>query len=289
MERVPGRVEPDVGADRPARGQPLRQPGRGRVEDAPPVEVVEERREARSGVRGGRRRSSARHRVRTVSVEGPVRAARSGVHSPHGIVPAVNADQPLPEAAPSPSGRQAPPARQRRREVRRGRHPPDPVHDHRCCSASRAPPRSSPATRYLSKDLPDPKQGARGHRVRPADRRSTTAPARCCSPGSARTAASSCTFDQIPPELMDATTSIEDKTFWENSGFDPDRLRLRGHRHAPGQRSRRLDDHPAARPRPPPARRGHRARRRQVPAQAARDHPVDPADRGLPGRRRASS
>jgi membrane peptidoglycan carboxypeptidase len=29
------------------------------------------------------------------------------------------------------------------------------------------------------------------------------------------------TFDEIPPELVDATTSIEDKTFWENSGFDP--------------------------------------------------------------------
>jgi membrane peptidoglycan carboxypeptidase len=28
-------------------------------------------------------------------------------------------------------------------------------------------------------------------------------------------------FDQIPPALVDATTSIEDKTFWENSGFDP--------------------------------------------------------------------
>jgi penicillin-binding protein 1A len=29
------------------------------------------------------------------------------------------------------------------------------------------------------------------------------------------------TFDQIPPWLIDATTSIEDKTFWENAGFDP--------------------------------------------------------------------
>lgn len=28
-------------------------------------------------------------------------------------------------------------------------------------------------------------------------------------------------FDQIPPGLIDATTSIEDKTFWENPGFDP--------------------------------------------------------------------
>ncbi len=29
------------------------------------------------------------------------------------------------------------------------------------------------------------------------------------------------TFNDIPPGLVDATTAIEDKTFWENSGFDP--------------------------------------------------------------------
>ncbi len=28
-------------------------------------------------------------------------------------------------------------------------------------------------------------------------------------------------YDQIPPWMIDATTSIEDKTFWENAGFDP--------------------------------------------------------------------
>ena len=29
------------------------------------------------------------------------------------------------------------------------------------------------------------------------------------------------TFDQIPPVLIDATTAVEDKTFWDNAGFDP--------------------------------------------------------------------
>src|SRR5262245_120391 len=29
------------------------------------------------------------------------------------------------------------------------------------------------------------------------------------------------TFDQIPPIIIDATTAVEDKTFWENAGFDP--------------------------------------------------------------------
>ena len=28
------------------------------------------------------------------------------------------------------------------------------------------------------------------------------------------------TFDQIPPELIDATTAVEDKDFWSNPGFD---------------------------------------------------------------------
>jgi penicillin-binding protein 1A len=28
-------------------------------------------------------------------------------------------------------------------------------------------------------------------------------------------------FDQIPPTIVDATTAVEDFTFWENSGFDP--------------------------------------------------------------------
>ena len=28
------------------------------------------------------------------------------------------------------------------------------------------------------------------------------------------------TFDQIPPEMIDATTAIEDKDFWTNPGFD---------------------------------------------------------------------
>ena len=29
------------------------------------------------------------------------------------------------------------------------------------------------------------------------------------------------TFDQIPGEMLDATTAIEDKDFWINPGFDP--------------------------------------------------------------------
>jgi membrane peptidoglycan carboxypeptidase len=28
-------------------------------------------------------------------------------------------------------------------------------------------------------------------------------------------------FDDIPKVLLDATTAVEDKTFWDNAGFDP--------------------------------------------------------------------
>jgi membrane peptidoglycan carboxypeptidase len=28
-------------------------------------------------------------------------------------------------------------------------------------------------------------------------------------------------FEDLPPEVVDATTAIEDKSFWENAGFDP--------------------------------------------------------------------
>ena len=56
------------------------------------------------------------------------------------------------------------------------------------------------------------------------------------------------TFEDIPPILVDATTAIEDRTFWENTGFDPIGDRRRRRRHPPRPPPRRLDDHPAARP-----------------------------------------
>ena len=50
---------------------------------------------------------------------------------------------------------------------------------------------------------------------------SSTGPARSSSPGPASSSATSSTFDEIPPILLDATTAVEDKTFWDNAGFDP--------------------------------------------------------------------
>ena len=73
---------------------------------------------------------------------------------------------------------------------------------------------------YISKDLPDPKKALEAieydQQTAVYDRTGKVLLARL---GSDRREL--VTFDQIPPALIDATTAIEDKTFWENSGFDP--------------------------------------------------------------------
>ncbi len=69
------------------------------------------------------------------------------------------------------------------------------------------------------------------------------------------------TFDQIPGEMLDATTAIEDKDFWINPGFDPAGIVSAGHRHRLGSAARRLDDHPAARAQSAAAGRGVRGHR----------------------------
>ena len=91
-------------------------------------------------------------------------------------------------------------------------------------------------------------------------------------------------FAAIPDEMLDATTAIEDQFFWTNPGFDPSAIVSAGPGHPLGPAARRVDDHPAARPRAAPARRGLRGH--DLRAQDPRDHPVDPADRGLSGRQR---
>ena len=61
-------------------------------------------------------------------------------------------------------------------------------------------------------------------------------------------------FAQLSPVLVDATTAVEDQTFWSNAGFDPVGIISAAVAHGRRQRPRRLDDHPAARPGPAPAR-----------------------------------
>ena len=225
--------------------------------------------------------------VRAGIVHGPARTARSGVHRPHGIVP------PVMQTSLS--------RRQRRRRLNDKRRP-------RGSGAAKYVALAIPLLMFttiallgvagattvvagysfLAKDLPDPKKTLEAiefdQQTAVWDRTGEVLLARL---GSDRREV--VTFDQIPPVLVDATTAIEDKTFWENSGFDPAGLRVRGRRHAAGQRPRRLHDHPAARSQPAPAQ-GVRGRgRRPLPEEAPRDHPVDQADRGLsrPGRQAA--
>ncbi len=73
---------------------------------------------------------------------------------------------------------------------------------------------------YLARDLPDPKQALEAisydQQTGVYDRTGQVLLARL---GSDRREL--VTFDQIPPELVDATTAIEDDTFWANAGFDP--------------------------------------------------------------------
>jgi membrane peptidoglycan carboxypeptidase len=73
---------------------------------------------------------------------------------------------------------------------------------------------------FVSKDLPDPKQALEAIKFAQQtvvyDR---TGEVQLAKLGTDRREV--VTFAQIPPALVDATTAIEDKTFWENSGFDP--------------------------------------------------------------------
>ena len=69
----------------------------------------------------------------------------------------------------------------------------------------------------------------------------------------------------------------------------PARDRLGRHRQPARQQPRRVDDHPAARPPAPPRPDPRPGPEPDVRAEDQGDHPVDPADRGVPGRRRQAA
>ena len=219
MERVRRGVEADVGGDAPSRGQALGQAGRGRVEDASPFEVVEEPGEAPGRGRWWARRSCSRHTEVAGTVWGPAWSGRSGVHSPHGIVP------PVMQTSLS--------RRQRRRRSADRRRPrgsgaatvavialPLLLFTTLLLAGAAGAAASVGAYSYLAKDLEDPKAALDKitftQQTTVVDRTGEVLLARL---GDDRREV--VTFDQIPPILIDATTSVEDKTFWDNSGFDP--------------------------------------------------------------------
>ena len=79
-------------------------------------------------------------------------------------------------------------------------------------------------------------------------------------------------FTDIPKIVVDAVVATEDRTFWENPGFDTGALLPRARHEHPSRANRRgrVDDHRAAGEEPPAQ---SQARRR---AQAARDRPRRP-------------
>jgi penicillin-binding protein 1A len=73
---------------------------------------------------------------------------------------------------------------------------------------------------FLAKDLPDPKQALEAiEYAQQSTIYDRTGKVLLAKVGTDRREL--VTYKDVPPELIDATTSIEDKTFWENSGFDP--------------------------------------------------------------------
>ena len=114
----------------------------------------------------------------------------------------------------------APRERCDRGQGRRRRHSPDPVHCHRPVGRGRR--------HRIGRRLHVPRARSRGPQGGP--RRASASPSRPpCYDRSGKVQLARLgddrrevvTFADIPPALIDATTSVEDKTFWENSGFDP--------------------------------------------------------------------
>ena len=203
------RVEPVVGGDRPPGREALVEAGGGRW--------TRPRHRARRAGRGGRvltpRRGRGHRRVR---------GAGRGLTTFHAIVP--TACRPASHAGSVNAGMERVVDRvvaQRRRRVAIAlplflfasflvRRP------HGLRRGRRAP------ITYVQPGPPRPQGDAREHRPRARRPRSTTAPARSSSPRFARRAPPGrSTSSDIPPVMVDATTAIEDKSFWENAGFDP--------------------------------------------------------------------
>ena len=90
------------------------------------------------------------------------------------------------------------------------------------------------------------------------------------------------TYADLTPEIIDATTAIEDKDFWVNAGFDPAGIVSAGLDTVSG-RPRGASTITQQLVRAPAAARGIRGF--HLRAQGPRDHPVHPADPGVPGRR----
>ncbi len=91
-------------------------------------------------------------------------------------------------------------------------------------------------------------------------------------------------FDQVPRLVLDATTTAEDRTFWENSGFDAAAIAAAAAQDANGDSERGASTITQQLVRARLLRRSDRTRRRHLLAQGQGDHPVIQAVGGVPGR-----
>ena len=250
------------------------------MEETPPAQLVEEAGQAVGRSIGGVARCRGRHsqQRRGVSPKGPRRGGRPNIPSCYRA--RRYADQP--GAAPATSSTWHPPAAQRFDSAEADRdchpdHPPRRLHRR----GRHGIPRRCRRLQLLRERPSQPRGGPRRPRVRPADDR--VRPHRRLRAGEARRA------QARDRRLLGADAGgprRDDRDRGQGLLGEPG-LRLRrvrcGHgRHDQRPAPRRLDDHPAARPRPPPP--AERLRGQPRGAQDPRDHPVDPPDPGLPGR-----
>ena len=244
MERADRRVEAVVARDR-ARRSPAARPGR--------ADLVRACR-ASAARRAGRPAfaRSQRHTGRARSVQ-TVRCPFAGDHATYAIVSRVMQHQPRPPPAPPPERERRPGNRSPGGRRRRHRPPPAPPRLARLGRPRRGLRRRR-RVQPLQPRPAGPEDGLREHRLRRGDDRLRPHRQGRAGPLRPRAPRDVVKFAEIPGEVVDATTAIEDKTFWENTGFDPAGVRLGRPRHAAGQRARRLDDHPAAGPQAPAAR-----------------------------------
>ena len=147
-------------------------------------------------------------------------------------------------------------------------------------SAWRRPPRlpcSRPTCRIPRPSAPD---------LRPADRHlrpDRRGPAR----GLPAESAASSSFDDVPRLVLDATTTAEDRSFWENGGFDPAAILAAAAENANGESDRGASTitQQLVRARLLPAER-HRRRGQPLHPQGEGADPVVAPDRRVPGRER---
>ena len=283
-------IEADVAGDRPARRQAGRQARASSRAGCPATRARRGARPRPCRARVGR----GRHRSATSSRLDPAGGARPVVHAPYAIV-RPHMQTSLARRQRHRRALQGRPQGARRLDRRSSRSSssslvflaPGPAHRGRPGSCSRVG-----AYNHYAAGPARPEGRADQPRRSTSRRSSTTGPARSSWPASATLQARGRHLRPDPgrDDRRDDRHRGQG-LLGRTPGFDPVGIVSAGARHAVRPAARRLDDHPAARPGPPPAA-DARSTARTLRAQDPRDHPVRPADPGVsrarPARNRSS-